>query len=80
MPSSKKPYEFHGYRTVSELAAYVGVSARTVERWWVNGEIPEPVRTEAGMKLWGPTQCRMILDRQWHKTKAAKKAERRIIR
>lgn len=57
-----KPKGCESYRTVSELAEYVGVSARTVERWHRNGKIPNPaVVTEAGWKLWSGDQASKIL-------------------
>lgn len=63
-----KPQALRNHRTVSELAEYVGVSARTVERWAANGDIPEPAAvTEQGWKLWSPQQASNILDEQIRK-------------
>lgn len=57
-----KPVDLRDHRTVAELAEYVGVSTRTVERWASNGTIPEPAAvSDQGWKLWSPEQCGEIL-------------------
>lgn len=53
-----------GYRTVSQLAAYLGVSTRTVERWYSTGKIPKPALVDdRRWKFWSDEQCREI--REW---------------
>lgn len=50
------------HSTVADLAKMVGVTPRTIERWWKEKVIPEPaVRNEKGWKLWSPEQNRQII-------------------
>ena len=54
-----------GHRTVAELAAFLGVTPRTIERWYADGKIPKPAHVDGrGWKFWSASQCREIL--QWH--------------
>ena len=54
-----------GYRTVAELAKFLGVSDRTIERWYAAGKIPKPAHIdERGWKFWSHEQSREILE--WH--------------
>jgi excisionase family DNA binding protein len=58
-----KPEGCEGYRTVAELAEYVGFNVRTIERWAAAGRIPAPERTSRqGWKLWSPTQAIEVLE------------------
>jgi predicted site-specific integrase-resolvase len=67
-----KPEGFGKYATVAELARFLGVSDRTIERWYTSGEIPAPAHvTEAGWKLWSPAQRTEIL-----KVRQAKKGKK----
>lgn len=65
----------NGHRTVGQLAKYLGVSARTVERWHAAGKIPKPVQVdERGWKFWSHEQCVEI--REW--LLELKKKDRRV--
>lgn len=78
-PSVAKPEGYESYRTVSELGKFVGVSTRTVERWYAEGDIEPPAhRTDSGVKLWDPTQAARILEQRLARTSAQKAKERRI--
>jgi len=57
-----------GYSTVIGIAKMVGVTTRTIERWYTQGIIPEPeLRTQLGAdgrpgwKMWSPEQNKLIL-------------------
>jgi len=57
-----------GYSTTLALAKMVGVTTRTIERWYVQGVIPEPAKRtpngadgRPGWKMWSPEQNRLIL-------------------
>lgn len=79
MPSAVKPERYKNFRSVSELAQFVGVTSRTVERWFADADIPEPEYvTRDGMKLWSPDQCTAILEFRMRKLPSRQKAERRI--
>jgi DNA-binding transcriptional MerR regulator len=57
-----KPEGFRNHWTVAELARFLGVSDRTIERWYKSETIPAPAHvTEAGWKLWSPAQATEIL-------------------
>jgi excisionase family DNA binding protein len=52
-----------GHRTVAELAQYLGVTSRTVERWYAAEKIPAPAYVdERGWKFWNVEQCKEILE------------------
>lgn len=81
MKGFKKPQGYETFRSVSEIAKYVGVSARTVERWYEAEVIPPPAhRTEAGIKLWSPEQCQRILDWRISQLPSEKRRQRRIMK
>lgn len=48
-----------GRMTVGQLAAFLGVSERTVERWWAAGKLPTPER-HGKVKTWTTAQARII--------------------
>lgn len=53
----------NSHRTVAELAEFLGVSPRTIERWHKDRKIPDPdVVTAAGWKLWSKEQASEILN------------------
>lgn len=79
MPSAVKPEEFKSYRTVSELAKYVGVTPRTIERWFKEGVIPtEVVRLKDRTKLWSPDQASKVLEYRILRMPSVRDARRRI--
>lgn len=61
MSTPVKPEGYETWRSVSELAKYVGVSVRTIERWWNEGKLPKPHFCEDGMKLWSPTASAKVV-------------------
>lgn len=75
-----KPEGFERHRTISELAKFCGKSTRTMERYYARGELPEPHRTEAGMKLWSPEACAQVLQSVISKLPSEKAKKRRITR
>lgn len=56
-----KPEGYERFRSVSELAEYVGVTPRTIERWWTAGKLPVPSYMDERLKLWSPSECTEIL-------------------
>lgn len=80
MPAKvKKPEGREQWRTVSEVAEYVGTSTRTIERWWKEGKLPEPERFgDAGTKIWSPQQCSEILGYRILRLPSTRAAKRRI--
>lgn len=67
------------YYTVSRLAEFVGVSERTIERWYAGGILPEPeLRAEHGTKLWSPEQAREVLARRIRNSPGERARRRRI--
>jgi DNA-binding transcriptional MerR regulator len=74
---TRKPEAFKNFRTVSELADFLGVSERTIEKWYRGEGLPIPQRLADGTKVWSPQQCQAIL--RAYKTELSKK-ERRITR
>jgi DNA-binding transcriptional MerR regulator len=79
MPSAVKPDRYRNHRSVAELAQYVGVTARTVERWAADALIPEcEHRTKDGMKLWSQEQCAEILEFRLRKLPSRQREARRI--
>lgn len=53
---------FEDHMTIREIARYLNVNERTVERWRDSGKIPPPAQiTEAGWKLWSPEQVAGML-------------------
>jgi excisionase family DNA binding protein len=80
-PAVTKPKGYENWRTVSEIAKYVGVSTRTVERWWKEEKLPEPFRFgNQGTKLWSPEQCAALLVQQIGRLPSSRASERRITR
>lgn len=77
-PTVKKPEGKQSWRTVSELAKFLGLSTRTIERQWTEGRLPEPFRTDEGVKLWSPEQCEALLTARLGRLPEARRAERRI--
>lgn len=69
-----KPDGFRNHLTIAELSRFLGVSDRTIERWYAKGVIPPPALvTEAGWKLWSPAQATVMLRRcRENKSKSAK--------
>jgi predicted DNA-binding transcriptional regulator AlpA len=77
----KKPEGYEKFRTVAELAQYVGVSTRTMERWHKDGVLPRPERVgPMGMKLWSPDQASAVLERRIARLPSTERSERRITR
>lgn len=73
-----KPEGFKDHHTVSEMASFLGVSGRTVERWYVAGTIPAPAKvTDDGWKLWSPAQVTEILRRELHRRKSDGRTRKR---
>lgn len=60
----QKPEGFKSYRTLVELAEFLGVSPRTTQRWYAAGLLPEPDFTEGGLKLWSPDQAAEALNKR----------------
>lgn len=59
--SSGKPPGYEKHYTVHDLASFLGVSDRTVERWHSKGKIPQPDHvTGTGWKLWSTEQVTEI--------------------
>lgn len=50
--------------TTASLAKFVGVSERTIERWWKAGKLPQPemIRRSDGTKFWNAAQARKVLE------------------
>lgn len=58
------------YHTTGELAAFLGVTERTVKRWQKDGKIPEPAkRTESGWALYSHEQVTAMLEIRKAKTR-----------
>lgn len=56
-----KPPGYERHHTVHDLAVFLGVSDRTVERWHSGAKIPWPDHvTGTGWKLWSPSQVTEI--------------------
>lgn len=56
--------ELTNYRTTPELAAFLGRSVPTLNRWVAAGKLGEPAaRSPLGWALWSPEQCERAL--QW---------------
>lgn len=47
------------YLTIEQVAAQIGVSARTIERWRGIGKMPEPQRL-LGRLVWHPDQLKHL--------------------
>jgi hypothetical protein len=82
MPSAVKPEGYEGHYSVADLAKYVGVTPRTIERWYVSQKIPAPAATTVpgGMKLWSPAQARKVLEDRMVRLPSARRAARRITK
>lgn len=83
MPSAvTKPEGYESHRTVSEVAQFLGLSTRTIERHWREGRIPEPAHRfgNMGTKLWSPEQCNEMLVMRLGRLPSARAAKRRITR
>lgn len=77
----KKPEGYENFRSVSELAEYVGVSTRTMERWYKEGVLPEPERVGGlGMKLWSPDSSAAVLNYRIGRLPSSVESERRITK
>lgn len=75
----KKPEGCESFRSVSELARFVGVTSRTIERWYASEVIPTPAQvTDTGMKLWSPEQAQTVLDFRMSKLPTERMRRRRI--
>lgn len=48
--------------TVHTLAQFVGVSDRTIERWYKKGKLPRPATLPNGTKVWSAAQAREVLE------------------
>lgn len=48
------------YLTIEQVAAQIGVSARTIERWRGIGKMPEPQRL-LGRLVWHPDQLKHLI-------------------
>lgn len=49
------------YMLASEIAAYLGVTSRTVRNWMHDPTFPKPERNSKGYKVWSPEQARRCL-------------------
>lgn len=80
MSAAVKPEEYKSYRTVSELAEYVGVTPRTIARWFAEGVIPTDVVRygPTGTKLWSTDQASKVLEYRMIRLPSARFARRRI--
>lgn len=80
-PKVKKPEGRESWRTVAEVAHFVGTSTRTVERWWREGRLPEPERFgKQETKIWSPEQCAKILEYRMLRLPSTRAARRRITK
>lgn len=78
MVSAAKPEGKENWRSVSELAAYCGVTSRTIDRWLREGHITETMKTDNGMRLWSPTDAAKALEYRMLRLPSARLARRRI--
>lgn len=62
MSDARKDGYHHNRYTVAKLARFVGVTPRTIERWYVLGKLPEPEYLPSGTKQWTPAQARAVLE------------------
>lgn len=77
MPANK-PKGFHNYRTVPEMARFIGVSSRTIKRRYAAGNMPACYVMDNGTKLWCPKCADEHMKRQHEKTPQGRKEKRRL--
>lgn len=68
-----------GFRTIAELAQYVGVSKRTIQNWIATLKVPDAsVVYGNGLKLWSPTDAHKVLIHRQKTLTSTRVAKRRI--